>query len=275
MPELPEVETIARGLRRALVGRRIEALSIERDDQLRPSREAFERLPGRGVAGVDRYGKHLFIELAGGLTLAVHLRMTGQLRVHSPADEALPHTHLVFDLDDGRQLRWRDVRRFGWLHLTGTDAVGELPSLRGLGPDALAVDEGEFIARLGAVRRAMKPLLLAQDVVCGLGNIYADEVLWRARIHPLQRSDRLSRPRARRLFVAMRETLEAAIDAGGSSIDGEYVDASGARGEYQAAHAVYGRAGQPAPCCGGPVRRVVINARSTCYCPRCQRKVGA
>lgn len=275
MPELPEVETIARGLRRALVGRRIERLSIQRDDQLRPSRAAFERLPGLGVTGVDRYGKHLFIELDDGRTLAVHLRMTGQLRIHAPADEELPHTHLVFGLDDGRQLRWRDVRRFGWLHLIETAAVGELPSLRGLGPDALAVGEAEFVARLGAVRRAMKPLLLAQDVVCGLGNIYADEVLWRARIHPLQRSDRLSRPRARRLYAAMRETLEQAIAAGGSSIDGEYVDAGGAPGAYQAEHAVYGRAGQPAPCCGRPVKRLVINARSTCYCPRCQKKVGA
>jgi formamidopyrimidine-DNA glycosylase len=184
----------------------------------------------------------------------------------------LPHTHLVLTLDDGRTLRWRDVRRFGWLHLCRTDELGGLPSLAGCGPDALEVGEDEFVACVRGVRRGMKALLLAQDVVCGLGNIYADEVLFRGRIHPLANSGELGARRLRSLHRAVRETLVAAIAARGTSIDGAYVAVDGLAGGFQRRLAVYGREGQPCVRCGRPVRRILVSSRSTCYCPRCQRR---
>ena len=272
MPELPEVETVARGLLAGLTGRRVEAVEVFQGDRLFPSPvELAEGLTGRTFRGVRRVGKHLFCDLDEGLTLAGHLRMTGQLRVQPSSDERLKHTHLVARLDDGHEFRWRDVRRFGWLHLVPTDDCLQLPSLAGAGPDALVISPDELSDRIRGSKRMMKALLLGQDVVSGLGNIYADEVLWRARIHPRQRSDRLSRPRLRLLYDSMQALLTEAIAARGSSIDGNYVAADGFRGGFQNQLAVYGRAGLPAPCCGRPVRRIVVNSRSTHYCPHCQR----
>lgn len=273
MPELPEVETIVRGLRREVLGRRITTVRILRDDRLLPSgRELADGLLERSLLGARRLGKHFFLDLDDGAVLAGHLRMTGQLRVQAPTEPLLAHTHALFTLDDGRELRWRDVRRFGWLHYLPDGRVEDLPSVRALGPDALTIDPGEFSARLAAARRMLKPLLLAQNVVCGLGNIYADEVLWRARLHPRQRSDRLSSRRLRELHQAMREVLEAAIRARGTSIDGAYLDPDGFGGGYQTSLAVYGREGLPAPCCGRPVRRILVASRSTYFCPHCQRR---
>ncbi len=272
MPELPEVETVRAILAESIVGRRVAQVVAHREDQIRPDRAAFVAgLTGRVLVAARRFGKHLLLDLDDAQTLVVHLRMTGQLRVGDAAEPALPHTHLEFLFDDGGALRWRDVRRFGWLHLTGTNEAMTLPSLAACGPDALAADEATFVARLRGLRRQMKPLLLAQEVICGLGNIYADEVLHRARIHPRQRSDRVSRRQWRGLYAITQEILRAAIALRGTSTDGEYVAPDGFRGDYQRQLAVYGREGQPAPCCGGPVRREVIGSRSAHYCPCCQK----
>jgi formamidopyrimidine-DNA glycosylase len=275
MPELPEVETVARGLRATVLQRTVTDVRLTRPDRLFPSPEAVVAgLLDRRFVAVRRYGKHLFLDLDDGHTLACHLRMTGQLRVQPGTDPVQPHTHLLARLDDGSELRWRDVRRFGWLHLLSTAEAAALESMRRLGPDALEMPEVEFVGAVRGARRGMKALLLSQDIVCGLGNIYADEVLWRARIHPLQLSNGLSVARARRLYRAMQEVLAEAIAARGSSIDGEYVAVDGFRGEYQLRHAVYGRAGLPAPCCGRPVQRMVVASRSTHYCSKCQRRIG-
>lgn len=272
MPELPEVETIRRGLE-ALVGRTVTEVVARRADQLRPTPEALlDGLPGRAFRPPRRYGKHLLLDLDGGWTLAIHLRMTGQLRLHRADDPRQPHTHLELRLDDGHELRWRDVRRFGWLHLTPTDQVESLPSMAGLGPDALEIGRDEFGRRLAAARRRLKALLLAQDVICGLGNIYADEVLWHARLHPLLTADRLGPARRERLYEVIRGVLTDAVAARGSSIDGEYVAVDGYAGEYQLRHAVYGREGLPCPRCGAAVKRILVGARSTHYCPSCQRR---
>ncbi len=273
MPELPEVETVRRGLEAGLLGRAVVAVTAHRTDQLRPAAETvLAGLPGRTFIAARRTGKHLFCDLDDGWTLASHLRMTGQWRIQDAAEPCRPHTHLQLALDDGRELRWRDVRRFGWIHLLPTDQAPRLESLAGMGPDALTLSREEFIARLRGCRRQIKALLLAQDRLAGVGNIYADEILWQARLHPQQGSDRLSTRKLGQLYDAMYETLTTAIEARGSSIDGEYVAVEGDRGSYQLSHAAYGRAGLPCRRCGHTIRRVTVASRSSCFCPACQRR---
>ncbi|MBI5832296.1 MAG: bifunctional DNA-formamidopyrimidine glycosylase/DNA-(apurinic or apyrimidinic site) lyase [Armatimonadetes bacterium] len=273
MPELPEVETVVAGLRREAVGRRVVDVEILLDAHFLPSAaELADGLRGRRLTTARRWGKIWFVDTDDEQTLVGHLRMTGQLRVQ-PADEPrLPHTHLVATLDDGRELRWRDVRRFGWMHLLPSAEVAGLPELARLGPDALAIDEAAFVAAVRASGRGLKALLLGQEIVAGLGNIYVDEALHRARLHPTLTAGRLSRERARRLHGVMREVLSAAVAAHGSSIDGQYVAVDGELGSYQHAHRVYGRAGQPCLACGTPIVRIVAAGRGTHYCPSCQRR---
>jgi len=273
MPELPEVETVRRGLEAGLLGRTVVAVTAHRTDQLRPDAEAvLSGLPGRTFTAARRIGKHLFCDLDDGQTLASHLRMTGQWRIQDQSQPCKLHTHLQIALDDGRELRWRDVRRFGWIHLLPTEQATELDTLTGLGPDVLTLDRAEFIARVRGCRRQLKALLLSQDLFSGIGNIYADEILWQARLHPKQTSDRLSTRKLGQLYDATVATLTAAIEARGSSIDGEYVAVEGDLGSYQLSHVAYGREGQPCLRCGKPIRRVIIASRSSCYCPTCQRR---
>lgn len=273
MPELPEVETVVAGLRSEAVGRRIVDVDILFPTHFRPSPEVLaDGLRGRRLVAARRWGKIWFVDTDDDQTLVGHLRMTGQIRVQ-PADEPrLPHTHLVATLDDGRELRWRDVRRFGWMHLLPSDDVAGLPELANLGPDALAIDQATFAAGLRGSARGLKALLLGQELLAGLGNIYVDEALHRARLHPTLPANRLSAARAERLYVAVREVLLAAVAARGSSVDGQYVAVDGERGSYQAAHQVYGRAGQPCAACGTPIVRIVAAGRGTHFCPSCQRR---
>lgn len=273
MPELPEVETVRRGLEAGLLGRTVTAVTAHRTDQLRPAAEdVIEGLAGRRFVAARRLGKHLFCDLDDGWTLASHLRMTGQWRIQDAAEPCKSHVHLQIALDDGRELRWRDVRRFGWIHLLPIDEIPRLESLAGTGPDALTLKRDEFIDRLGGCRRQLKALLLAQDRLSGIGNIYADEILWRARLHPRQVSGEVSKRMLGRLYDATIETLTAAIEARGSSIDGEYVAVEGDRGQFQLSHAAYGREGQPCPRCGQPIRRIIVASRSSYYCAACQRR---
>jgi formamidopyrimidine-DNA glycosylase len=271
MPELPEVETVVRGLRREAVGRRVTTVEILREDHLLPSAQALaEGLTGRRLIEARRLGKIWLLELEDDLTLVGHLRMTGQLRVQ-PADEPRqPHTHWIATLDDGRELRWRDVRRFGWMHLLPSAEAAELPDLTALGPDALAIAPAQLAAALGRTSRALKPLLLDQTVIAGLGNIYVDEILHRCRLHPRKPANRVSAKRAKELHGVMIEVLAAAIEACGSSVKG-YVGTDGRPGGYQSAHRVYRRTGQPCPACGTAIAREIVGSRSTHYCPRCQR----
>ncbi len=220
------------------------------------------RLRGRRIEAVRRHGKFILVELGGGLTLAIHLGMTGGLLWNA---EPGPHARAVFELDGGR-LVYDDPRQFGRIELCRS-----LPERAArLGPDALEAGAEEFAARLAARRGRIKPLLLNQAVLRGLGNIYVDESLFRARIHPLALVARLSPLRVRRLHAAIQEVLRAAVEAGGSSIS-DYVDADGRAGSFQVQHQVYGREGVPCPRCGTPIRRIVVGQRGTHYCPGCQR----
>lgn len=212
-------------------------------------------LAGKTVREVRRHGKFILIEFDDGL-LAVHLRMTGKLLWNGAVT---PYTRVRFHCDGG-ELLFDDIRKFGTLEWRAT------PPERG--PDAMAISEAEFVARLRGRKGRIKPLLLDQRFLQGIGNIYADEMLFAARIHPKAKS--LGPSRVRALYRAMRAVLEEAIAAGGSSIS-DYVDAAGRGGSFQDRHQVYGRAGEPCARCGTAVRRIVLGQRGTHYCPRCQR----
>jgi formamidopyrimidine-DNA glycosylase len=271
MPELPEVETVARGLRAPLVGRSIAGVEVRWvRSVVPPDADAFaRRLTGQTVTGVGRRAKWVVIGLDGGDTLLVHLRMSGRLIVGAgqPADDR--HLRVSFLLDDGRCLYFFDQRKFGRLVLT-TDPQ---EVLGGLGPEPLEDDFtvallGEMLSRR---RGRIKPLLLDQRFLAGLGNIYADEALWRAGVHPLRRADTLTSGEVRRLHEGIRAVMWAAIESGGATLpDAGYQQVDGRSGEFASQLAVYGRAGQPCSRCGAEVERIKVSQRGTHFCPRCQ-----
>ena len=271
MPELPEVETVARGLRASLVGRTITGVEVSWARTLvPPDPVAFaRRLVGQVISGVGRRGKWILIALDDGDTLLVHLRMTGQLvleSVDSPDDR---HVRVLFSLDDGWWLRFSDQRKFGRMVLT-SDPQSQLG---GLGPEPL--EDGFTAERLEEMlarrRGRIKPLLLNQRFVAGLGNIYADESLWRAGVHPLRQAGGLGSVEVRRLHRGIRSVLQAAIDSGGTTLaDSAYRQPDGRSGEFYDLLAVYGREGQPCVRCGATIERIVVGQRGTHYCPCCQ-----
>lgn len=274
MPELPEVENTVRDLKPLLVGRRVQHVQIFWPRLVHgKSPEAFaEELAGRQIVNTDRRGKYLLFPLDNGRTWVVHLRMTGQLHLAPGRTQVEPHVHAVLDLDDGQQLRYRDARKFGRFYL-----VDEPESvLAKLGPEPLseAFTPLELFNRLQGRRTAVKTLLLNQQVVAGLGNIYADEALFSAGIDPRRPACTLTQADCNRLHAAIRQTLATAIREGGSSLGGSvltnYRRPIGVLGRFQQRHQVYQLAGQPCPVCGTPIERVKLAQRSTHFCPRCQ-----
>jgi formamidopyrimidine-DNA glycosylase len=277
LPELPEVETVASDLRPHLVGRTIVACQLRFPSIVRhPEPGAFAlALPGRRIEAVTRRGKYILHHLAESPDpelLVVHLGMTGQWRCVEPATPEPDHLHAVMRLDDGRQLRYRDVRRFGRL-LLGTErelvAQRKLPRL---GPEPLdpAFTAADLYRRLHVRRAPLKALLLDQMVVAGVGNIYADESCFRARVRPDRPANTLSRRAVGRLHATLAELLVEAIANRGSSVD-DYRDAWGQMGDQQERLLVYGRGGRPCFQCGRPLAQVRLAGRSTVFCRRCQR----
>jgi formamidopyrimidine-DNA glycosylase len=270
MPELPEVETTRRGIRGALRGRRIAAFEL-REPRLRwpVPRALAAELPGQAVRDVGRRAKYLLIGLERG-TLIAHLGMSGSLRVVPAGTPWLTHDHYELALDSGRGLRFNDPRRFGSLHWTEADPL-EHPLLAGLGPEPLGRDfDGDCLAERARGRRvAVKPFLLDQRVVVGVGNIYASEALFRAGIHPRRAAGRVARERWARLAAAVREVLEEAIRHGGTTLR-DYVSPDGTPGYFRQELDVYERAGEPCRRCGTKVRRLTQGQRSTYFCPSCQ-----
>ena len=262
MPELPEVETVVRSVAAHLAGRRIVSARFT-SRFVTPGNRArlTQRLAGRRIESVTRRGKFILIALDQG-TLTVHLGMTGKLLLEGEAGQ---HTHGVFTLDDGRLL-YHDPRQFGRIEFS----EGPPPRVAKLGPEPLEIGFEEFRTRLRRKAR-IKALLLNQSFLAGLGNIYADESLFAAGIHPLAVADRLSDARAKKLYHAIRGILTHAIQLGGSSIS-DYVNARGERGWFQMEHRVYGREGQPCVNCGRPIRKILVAQRGTHYCPHCQKK---
>lgn len=275
MPELPEVETIARGLA-ALAGCRIARVRVGPHDWVRtPPPSAKAHLEGRRIRAVHRHGKRLRFLLDPAGELVVQLGMSGQITV-APRDAPLaPHTHLRLELADRPdEVRFRDPRRFGgaWVR-PGDASIGpngrDRRGLGELGPDALAVGPAE-LQRILRRDRQIKALLLDQHAISGIGNIYCDEALFAARVHPLRKASSLPPARVAALHRALRRVLLRAIRAGGSTLR-DYVDAAGNRGSFQTRHRVYGREGQPCPRCGAHIARILVAGRSTHLCRRCQR----
>lgn len=294
MPELPEVETVRRGLAPALVGRRFGRVELRRPDLRFPLPERFAaRLEGARVEALERRAKYLLARLDTGETLVMHLGMTGRFIVERPGkDPRKPgrfahrtgnggvHEHVVFHMSDATVVRYSDPRRFGYMLLLPSDRLGEDPHFRGLGAEPMS--DGltpAYLARAAVGRRTdLKAFLMDQRIIAGLGNIYACEALHRAGLSPRRSATSLARragsPTARceRLVAAVKATLGEAIAAGGSTLR-DYQQTDGSLGDFQHSFAVYGRAGLrcPRPGCGGTIRRLAQGGRSTFFCPRCQR----
>jgi formamidopyrimidine-DNA glycosylase len=262
MPELPEVETVVRTLRPSIVGRRILNAEFLQLRVLRGSpHETVQSLAGRRIVAIERYGKFIAIRLDRGY-LVVHLGMTGKLLVNA---EPSKWTHAIFTLDRGI-LHYDDQRQFGRI-----EYGDELPERVGaLGPEPLEITLEDFARRLKERRSPVKAVLLNQAVVRGVGNIYADEALFRAGVHPKRIASALRKDRVRRIYDAMREVLSEAIESRGSSVS-NYVDAEGRKGSFQLSHRVYRRTGEACVQCGTPIKRIVVAQRGTHFCPKCQR----
>lgn len=274
MPELPEVETIVNDLRPHLVGRTIVRCELLFPTIVRhPEPEVFiDSVAGQRIESVSRRGKYIFIGLENDLLLVVHLGMTGQLRLVEPTTPLEKHTHVVFDLDNRLQLRYRDPRRFGRLLLGTKEALLQSKTMPRLGPEPIDPDfaADELYRRLRRRRAALKAVLLDQSAIAGVGNIYADESLHRARLRPDRLAGSVSKKSAQRLHESLRESLQAAIQNRGSSVD-TYRDAWGEIGGQQEKLLVYGRAGEPCFTCGRPLSVIRIAGRSTVFCRHCQR----
>ncbi len=277
MPELPEVETVRRGLIARIEGHRFMRVEARRPDLRIPLPPDFAtRVQGRRIARIERRAKYLLLHLDDGQVLFIHLGMSGRLLLHGRGRNEPPgkHEHVVFAMDDGTEVRFDDHRRFGLMALTTEAELPSHPFLRGLGPEPLdeAFNGPTLEAVLKGKRTPLKAALLDQGVVAGLGNIYVSEALFRAGLSPRRLAGTVKGPRAEKLAKSIRAVLTDAIAAGGSSLR-DYVQASGELGYFQHRWKVYDREGRACPTrgCDGHIRRIVQSNRSTFYCPRCQR----
>src|SRR2546422_5359956 len=273
MPELPEVETVRRGLERRILGRRIVRVEV-REPRLRTPLAAAalrRKLLGRRIESLDRRAKYLLLHLSDAQVLVVHLGMTGRLAVEQADAPLRPHTHVRLGLDREGELRFADTRRFGMLFVVRQDRLSVHPRFVHLGPEPLGSDfSPEYLRRRAArVRKPIKNFLMDAAVVVGVGNIYATEALHRARVHPSTPAGRLGAQRLERLRAEVREVLTEALLAGGTTLQ-DFRDVDGREGDFQVDLRVYDREGEPCPRCGRTIRRIVQAGRSTFYCPGCQ-----
>jgi len=272
MPEMPEVETVVRGLRKVILKETIADIYLNAPKINADNAPGWlETLGGKTFVGVRRRGKNILIDLTDQFTLWVHLRMTGQFHyvpVDSPRDK---HDLLELTLQNNRHvLRYRDYRRFGRVRLRRTDEVMHEKGLANLGPEPLEINANDFAERCRQSSRMIKPALLDQTFIAGLGNIYTDEMLFAARIHPRRLTDRVSRRKLVAMHEAMQTMLKRSIKMMGTTVD-SYTGVNGRTGRFQKYLLVYGREGEGCPNCGTSIRREKIGSRSAHFCPRCQR----
>ena len=281
MPELPEVETVANGVNDRIRGERIDSVWFSRFKEpfkTDPTAMA-EALTGKRIDRVYRVGKHIVFDLSANAGRApkklqqwiVHLGMTGRLMVSAAEVEVPTHTHAIIQLSSGRELRFTDPRRFGRLALHTSEEYGDsIAGFRGPGSEPLSISPEDFVKLFRGRKLSIKAALLNQSLLHGVGNIYADESLFKAGIRPTRMAGRLPRPRLLALHASLQSVLKKAIEMGGSSVS-DYVDADGVAGFFQIEHHVYLRTGQPCLVCGTPIRRILVAGRGTHYCPTCQR----
>jgi formamidopyrimidine-DNA glycosylase len=280
MPELPEVEVVRRGLERWITGQRIDEVTILHARAVRRNeqREFIDRLAGQRIERVARRGKYLWWECEDVAVIA-HLGMSGQMLMQPPSAPLEKHARVVIsfhkaaDGSDGRELRFVDQRTFGGLALDQLNGAGIPLSMAHIAPDPFedSFDDEYFVQRLRSGHREVKRALLDQTLISGVGNIYADEALWHARIHPERLSDRLSAVKVRELLAAIRQVMSAALAEGGTSFDSLYVNINGESGYFDRSLQAYGRRDEPCSRCGSLIRRMPFMNRSSHYCPRCQR----
>jgi formamidopyrimidine-DNA glycosylase len=273
MPELPEVETIRRGLAPLVAGRRIVGVLVREGRFREPIRaRQMARLRGATILAVRRRSKYLLLDTSVDLTLLIHLGMTGQLWVADGGRPARPHEHVVIRLDDGREIRFADARRFGLMQVLSRGRLQHHPRLDGLGPEPLdgGLTAGDLHRRTRRLKKPVKNFLLDTRAVAGVGNIYACEALHRARLNPRRAVGRIGPAGWERLVGALREVLQEAIRAGGTTLR-DFLNAEGEVGYFAFALRVYDRAGEACPRCGGRIRRIIQAGRSTFYCAGCQR----
>jgi formamidopyrimidine-DNA glycosylase len=285
MPELPEVETIANGVHARVHGQRIASVWTSGKPQTfkSPETEIADMLTGATIDSVRRVGKTIVMTVVGGPSFAassqrvgseflIHLGMTGRLLVSQPEVPLPPHTHAVLTLADHREIRFVDPRRFGRLSIHKQPATDNLQpaTYSGPGREPLTISLEDFIALFHGRKTPIKAALLNQSLLHGVGNIYADEALFRAGIRPRRLAGRLTRDELARLRTALQTVLKRAIKLGGSSVS-DYVDAEGMRGYFQIEHRVYGHGGDPCTTCGTPIKKIVVGGRGTHFCPTCQK----
>jgi formamidopyrimidine-DNA glycosylase len=275
MPELPEVETVCRGLSGPLTGTVLRGVEVRRPDLRQPFPPRFaQRLEGQKVLSVRRRAKYIVIDLDGQDSWLIHLGMSGRMVIDRPeTDKERPHDHVVFSTDTGHRIRYHDPRRFGMMDLTPTANLSCHPALAGLGPEPLedAFTPASLASQLTGCRSPIKTALLDQAVVAGLGNIYVAEALFIAKIHPTRPAGSLTKAETARLVQGIKHVLSAAIAAGGSSLR-DYVQTDGELGYFQTQWAVYGREAEACLACKTPVQRIQQGGRSSFFCPKCQRK---
>jgi formamidopyrimidine-DNA glycosylase len=277
LPELPEVESTARSLRPRLVGRRVTAVGGVDWPRMLPNTTEAELqacLVGARIVAVDRRGKYLLVEFEAETWVSFHRKMSGNLLMDAATQPLERHTHLVIRFDDDNELRFVDARKFGRVYLFRSNVeLQDFLSAR-LGPDSLnELDPAILATKLRGRKGRIKPLLLDQAFLAGVGNLYADEALWQARLHPLRTADSLSKTEVKRLAQAIKEVLVLGIERRGTTFS-TYRDSDGTPGENQDHLNVYGREGLPCPRCGSTIRRILIGQRSSHFCPRCQRLRG-
>lgn len=285
MPELPEVETIRVGLQKYLVGHTIELVEIRLDKQFTGDPKL---IINAKITKVERFGKGLIIRLNNNYSLAIHIKMTGQLiyqgkevqdkKISPKAGKALPnpYTHVIFYLDHGARIFYNDLRQFGWIKVVATDKVKDLPFFKELGPELLpssgqgALLEEQFALILSKAKTMIKPLLMDQKKIGGIGNIYANDALFLAKINPSRSANMLLKEEVSRLFKSILQVLKKGITEGGSSSE-NYVNALGQEGHYQKHTLVYGKEGQKCHICGENIQKEQLAGRGTYFCPNCQK----
>ncbi|WP_125709144.1 DNA-formamidopyrimidine glycosylase [Companilactobacillus zhongbaensis] len=272
MPEMPEVETVRRGLIEQVLNKRITHVEIRYQNLITGDVDEFiETVTGAVISNIGRRAKFLLIELDNGYTIISHLRMEGKYRVSADQNAIDKHSHAIFTLDDGQMLIYNDVRKFGRMQLWPTDKLSENKSLKKLGPEPLAADFTfeNIKPRIMRHRKDIKTVLLDQSVMGGLGNIYVDEVLWQAKIHPETKADHLTDEEIKDIIKCSNSEIDMAIKSGGSTIR-TYLDANGHKGNMQDRLKVYGKEGEPCPRCGTEIVKIKVGGRGTHFCPKCQ-----
>ncbi len=278
MPELPEVETVRRGLEQHFVGRRITKVEVGRERSVRRTsrEEVIARLTNVHALEAQRRGKYLLCPLSSGDVVMIHLRMSGQVLIDTAGSLRPPHSHVVMTLDDGNELRFIDPRTFGEVVVFDpAESAQIMPELTALGRDPIVdgLTLPELRKILRSTARAVKATLLDQHLIAGIGNIYGDEILHRAKVHPRRPARNVGSAQSARIHIALHEILRSAIEQGGSTLDdAQYVDLDGASGSFQDLHRVYARAGSPCLTCGrGIITSAAVGGRTTSWCKVCQR----